>query len=195
MNKRQFLTGSALSLAAAALPSHAAKVGKAPKGPVLLTLTGALGKQNRAGFDPAFDQMLGKHKAQFSSAYGFDYAMLAALPAVTIQPTLEYDGKPHTLRGPRLSEILKAAGVSGSQLRILIQAIDGYAVAVPLEQVRQYDFIIALERDGTPLPLGGLGPLWAVYDADRIPELADKPLKERFALCPWGVYHIGVQAI
>jgi hypothetical protein len=43
------------------------------------------------------------------------------------------------------------------------------------------------------MPLGGLGPLWAVYDADRVPEMAAKPVNERFAVCPWGLYHIDVQ--
>ncbi|QDQ25155.1 molybdopterin-dependent oxidoreductase [Chitinimonas arctica] len=194
MNKRQFLSTAALGLGAAALPGHAAKPSKTPGGPVLLTLTGAVGKSNRPAFDPAFDQMLGKHKVSFERAYSFDYAMLTALPAVTIKPTLEYDGKPHILRGPRLSQVLKVAGVPDDGVRILLQAIDGYAVVVTPAQIKQYDFILATERDGLPLPLGGLGPLWAVYDADRIPELAGKPLKERFALSPWGVYHIGVQA-
>lgn len=194
MNKRQFLSTAATAGLAASLPVSAAKTA-APRGPVLLTLTGAVPKRNRPAFDPAFDQMLAKHKVQFDSAYAFDYAMMAALPAQTIRPTLEYDGKPHSLRGPRLTEVLKAAGVSNPEVRLLIQAIDGYAVVVPLAQVREFNFILALERDGQPLPLGGLGPLWAVYDADRIPSLADKPLKERFALCPWGVYHIAVQPL
>jgi hypothetical protein len=46
--------------------------------------------------------------------------------------------------------------------------------------------------DGKPMPLGGLGPLWAVYDADRVPEMAAKPLAQRFAACPWALYHIDV---
>jgi hypothetical protein len=44
--------------------------------------------------------------------------------------------------------------------------------------------------DGKPMPLGGLGPLWAVYDADRVPEMAAQPLAQRFAACPWALYHI-----
>jgi hypothetical protein len=38
-----------------------------------------------------------------------------------------------------------------------------------------------------------LGPLWAVYDADRVPEMAAQPLTARFAACPWALYHIAVQ--
>jgi hypothetical protein len=53
--------------------------------------------------------------------------------------------------------------------------------------------IVATALDGVPLGLGGLGPLWAVYDADRLPDFKDTPLKERFALCPWGLYAIDVK--
>jgi hypothetical protein len=42
------------------------------------------------------------------------------------------------------------------------------------------------------MALGGLGPLWAVYDADRFPDMAARPLNQRFGLCPWGIYHIHV---
>jgi len=52
--------------------------------------------------------------------------------------------------------------------------------------------ILATHMDGKPMGLGGLGPQWAVYDADRLAAFKDKPLKERFGLCPWGVYYIDV---
>ena len=40
--------------------------------------------------------------------------------------------------------------------------------------------------------LGGLSPLWAIIDADRIADLATRPLAERFGACPWALYHIDV---
>ena len=43
------------------------------------------------------------------------------------------------------------------------------------------------------MALGGLGPQWAVYDADVLPAFKDKPVNERFGLCPWGLYHIEVK--
>jgi hypothetical protein len=43
------------------------------------------------------------------------------------------------------------------------------------------------------MALGGLGPQWAVYDADKLPAFKDKPVKERFGQCPWGLYHIEVK--
>ena len=54
--------------------------------------------------------------------------------------------------------------------------------------------IVATSVDGVPLGIGGLGPLWAVYDADRLPDFKDRPLQQRFALCPWGLYLIEVKS-
>jgi len=89
--------------------------------------------------------------------------------------------------------VVAAAGAPTDAHNLLLRAIDGYAVAVSLADARKYRFIVATELDGRPMPLGGLGPLWAVYDADRFPEAAAKPLAARFSLCPWGLYHIEVQ--
>jgi hypothetical protein len=192
MNKRQFLTAAALS--AAALPAFAAsKTGK-QNGPTLLTLTGAITHSNRGPLDPALDQMMAKQHIQFDKALALDFTTLAALPATHIRPTLEYDNKPHALSGPTLIDVLKLAGIpTADTTTVLLRAIDGYAVKPTLADVRKYGFILATHLGGKPLPLGGLGPLWAVYDADRIPELAAKPVTDRFGLCPWGTYHIDIQ--
>jgi len=53
-----------------------------------------------------------KHGRTFDRAWEFDAAMLAHLPAPTIQPTLEYDAKAHKLSGPLLTSVLRAAGAT-----------------------------------------------------------------------------------
>lgn len=191
MDKRHFLGALA---AASALPAlHAAP--SARRGPALLTVTGAIAKANRGPFNPVADQMMHKQKLGFDKAWVFDFAAISALPAVTIRPTLEYDGKVHTLSGPLLVDVLKAAGAqTGAASKIVLRAVDGYAAVVPLAQARAQRFIVATQLDGEAMALGGLGPLWAVYDADRIPEMAAKPVAERFGSCPWALYHIEVQA-
>lgn len=87
--------------------------------------------------------------------------------------------------------MLRAAGAAANA-SVLLRAIDGYAVKAEASDLRKYRFIIASRLDGQPVALGGLGPLWAVYDADRFPDMAAKPLNQRFGLCPWGLYHIHV---
>ena len=79
-------------------------------------------------------------------------------------------------------------------LRAPLRAIDGYAAQVTAADLRKYRPILATHIDGQPLSLGGLGPLWAVYDADRFADVMAKPLPERFAWCPWAAYHVEVKA-
>lgn len=192
MDKRQFI---AATLGATALPAFAqGNAAKGLRGPALLTVTGAGVKANRGPFDPVRDQMMGKQKLTFTAAHAFDFATLAALPAVTIEPTLEYGNQKHRLRGPLLRDVLKAAGVKGEGGKLATRAIDGYAPVIPIADALKYRFIVATHLDGAPMPLGGLGPLWAVYDADRFADMAAKPIDQRFANCPWGLYHIDVQA-
>ncbi len=192
MNKRQFL-GAAAVAGALPIAGHAAQ--PSGRGPALLTVTGDISHSNRGPLDPALDQMMHKHQVTFAKAWAFDYASLLALPPVTIRPTLEYDGKPHTLRGPLLTDVLARAGATvGVRTILILRAVDGYNVELPVTQARARRFIVATHIDGNPMPLGGLGPLWAVYDADRVAEMAALPLPQRFAACPWALYHVEVKA-
>ncbi|HEY6513833.1 MAG TPA: molybdopterin-dependent oxidoreductase [Burkholderiaceae bacterium] len=194
MNKRGFLAASALG---AALPLQAgAAPARSRGGPGLLTVAGAIPRGNRGPLNPALDQLMVKHGAAFDKAWQFDAAMLARLPALTIEPTLEYDAKVHKLSGPLLGTVVEAAGVAaGAPVMLGLRALDGYTVALSLADARSYRMIVAHTLDGMPMSIGGLGPLWAVYDADRLPAFKDKPVKERFGLCPWGLYYIDVKPL
>jgi hypothetical protein len=192
MKKRHFLAGGAAAAAALPLVGQAANA-PAAKGPTLLTVTGAVSRTNRGPLDPALDQMMAKQKLAFDKAHAFDFAALAALPARTIKPTREYDGKQHPLSGPLLADVLRAAGAP-AEGKLAMRAVDGYAPTITIADARKYGFIVATHLDRAPMPLGGLGPLWAVYEADRFADMAAKPLDQRFAQCPWGLYHIEVQA-
>lgn len=193
MHKRDFL----LALGASSLASGAMANPARPRqaSPALLTVTGAIGRGNRGPLDKALDQLMVKQQLAFDRAHVFDFETLLALPSITIKPTLEYDAKPHTLRGPLLSQVVEAAGARlDTSPKLVLRAIDGYTVTLTLAQVRRYRFIIATHLDGQPMPLGGLGPLWAVFDTDRHADVMARPLAERYAQCPWGLYHLEVQA-
>lgn len=193
MKKRDFLAAALGGTTLAAAPAPAATRGTT--GPGLLTVTGAIGRGNRGPLDQALDQMMAKQQLSFERAHVFDFAALQALPAVTLKPTLEYDARAHTLRGPLLTTVLQAAGAStGDATRLVLRAVDGYTVPLTVAQARQYRFIVATHLDGRPMALGGLGPLWAVYAPEAYPEMMAKSLPERYAQCPWGLYHLEVQA-
>lgn len=200
MHKRQFLAGAALAATGAAhaqnQANNQAQGAKAAAGtaqPVLLTVGGAIAKSNRGPLDKALDQMMAKHGVRFDKAFAFDATALQRLPRVQIEPTLEYDNKKHRLAGPLLGTVLAAAGADlKAPLRLGLRAIDGYNAMLSLADAQAYRMLVATHLDGQPLALGGLGPQWAVYDADRLPVFKDKPVQERFALCPWGLYYIDV---
>jgi hypothetical protein len=192
VNKRHFLCGLSAALAAPAWARQPHPT-TAAASPVLLTITGAVGKTNRGAFDKTVDILMAKHGASFERAYALDYAAIMRLAARTITATLEYDSKSHRLRGPLLTDVLNAAGVSAASAQLHFRAVDGYSPTLSLADARKYGFIIASHADGRPLALGGLGPLWAVYSPDRFPETMAKPLPERFAACPWGVYLVDVR--
>ena len=194
MDKRRFLVAGVLG---AGIPLQARSApAVARTGPGLLTVAGAVPRSTRGPLDPALDQLMVRHGARFDKAWEFDAAMLARLPSVTIQPTLEYDAKPHKLSGPLLGSVVEAAGVAaGAPVMLTLRALDGYNVALNPADARRHRMIVATKLDGVPMSLGGLGPLWAVYDADRLADFKDKPLKERYALCPWGLYYIEVKPV
>lgn len=194
MHKRKFLGAALAAASLPALAQSSARRGGKGGGPALLTVTGERVQPNRGPFDAVRDQLFAKQKLTFTRAHAFDHRALMALPAHRIQPTLEYDNKPHVLSGPLVVDVLRAAGVTGTEGKLAMRAVDGYSPMLSIADAARLRFIVATHLDGEPMGLGGLGPLWAVYDADRFPEQAAKPVPDRFALCPWALFHIDVQA-
>lgn len=194
MNRRRFLTTTA-SGAVASLPTVGTAATTRERSPTLLTITGAIGKTNRPPFDPARDILMGKHGVKFDKAYAIDYPTLAGLPSKRMNVTLEYDRKRHEVGGPLLADVLALASAATTDATVLnMRAVDGYAPTLSVGDARRYQYIVALRLDGQPLALGGLGPLWAIYEADRFPEIAAKPVDQRFATCPWAMYHVEVKS-
>jgi hypothetical protein len=194
MKKRQFLVATA---AAGLIPAVAPAFASPSKGgPTVLTVGGSITRTNRGPVDKVLDQLMARHGVEFAKAFTFDAAALQQLPRIDIRPTLEYDNERHKLTGPLLTTVLHEAGVdTKAEVRIGLRAIDGYNVVVSLAQIHSYRMIIATHADDQALALGGLGPQWAVHEADALAAFKDKPLKERFALCPWGLYYIDVASI
>jgi len=192
MHKRQFLTqlGLAGMLPAGAALAHAPDTPQ----PTLLTVSGAIERANRGPLNPVTDLLAAKQGVQFNQARTFDARALQRLPSVSISPTVEYDGRRHTLEGPLITEVLASAGLApGRKATLVLRAVDGYNATLTAADAARYGMIVALRMDGVPLSVGGLGPQWAVYEADNIPEFKSRPVNERFTLAPWGLYLIEVK--
>ncbi|PRC92714.1 molybdopterin-dependent oxidoreductase [Solimicrobium silvestre] len=196
MEKRQFLS-SGLVLGTLLIPTlkEASATIQNASAQIILTITGDIKHVNRDKSDVVKDQLMHKQGVHFERAYTFALSDLENLRAKTISPTLEYDARIHQLSGPRLMDVLELVGVNKTKhSSIIFHGIDGYSPEISLALAEKYDYILATKLDGQLLSVGGFGPLFAIYDADRLTEIAQKPLNQRFDKCPWGLYCIEVVA-
>jgi hypothetical protein len=158
----------------------------APSGPVILTVSGAIGKANRGPVDPFRDRLLNYHDITFDKAMAFTRADLVKLGmhAITVSYP-EWPG-PHRFEGPLLRDVLAQAGVASGSLHPL--GLDGYSAEIPFADLNRYDVILALKMDGHWLGTGGLGPAWILYPYDDVPALHGQDDSKWV----WGVFHIAV---
>lgn len=155
-------------------------------GPVLVTITGAVENVNRGAVDPALDKLFVFNDVVFEKAMEFDTGTLDALPQTTIHADFPKGGAIVEFTGPLMADVLAAAGAEGQT--VTIQAIDGYAVEIPVEDMIAKGAVLALARDGKPLSIGGFGPTQVVFPrADRA-DLAEMPDD----WWVWQIFHIAV---
>ena len=130
-------------------------------GPVVLTVAGNITETNRSAFSEGEDAFLGYHEKSFAKAAEFDLAMLESLGLQEVVIDLDGWPKPMTLQGPRLADVLAAAGAAGRDITVV--ALDGFGSEISAEDIAADDWIVGLKRDGRALGIGQRGPLWVVY--------------------------------
>lgn len=167
-------------LAAAAVPALA-------DGPVVLTVSGKIANPNRGALDPEHDKLLDVNAVSFEKARSFDLAALTALEQVEVPTDFPMGGPTVTFSGPALEDVLEAAGAEGDTL--LIQAIDGYTIEVPVEEAVAKGAVLALSRDGRAFGIGDFGPTQVVFPRGERADLAD--MVDDWWI--WQIYHIGVE--
>lgn len=150
---------SALALVSAALLPATTWALDAPKGKVVLTVSGKLGETNRAG------------KAVF------DMAMLEALPQKTFTTMTPWEKTPVKFTGPLLRDVLAAVKAKGTTLKAV--ALNDYKIAIPLDDTSKFDMVLAHRMNDQPIPVRTKGPLFVVYPFDSNPALQNAVYYER----------------
>ena len=158
-----------------------------PTGPVLLTVTGAVENANRGAYDPDTDKFFEFNDVDFAKAKQFDFDALSSLETVKIKADFPKGGDIHEYEGPLLSDVLAAAGADGQT--VTIQALDGYAVEMQLDEAVAQGAVVALKRNGAPLSIGGFGPTHVVFPRAERDDLADMPDDNWI----WSIFHIKVE--
>ncbi|WP_210251015.1 oxidoreductase [Microvirga thermotolerans] len=131
----------------------------APRGAVILTVSGAIEATNGAG------------QARF------DREMLEALGMASFRTTSAWSDGAQLYEGIPLRAVLDRVGARGS--RIIASALNGYEIAIPSEDLK-FPLLLATKVDGRVLTLRDKGPLWIVYPRDDYPELADVRYESRW---------------
>ena len=99
----------------------------------------------------------------------FDREMLEALGTVSFETTTPWDKERVRFEGVPLGRLLDRLGASGT--RLVAVALNDYSAELPVEDVRRYEVILALRRNGEYMPVQNRGPLFIVYNFDSDPEL------------------------
>lgn len=100
----------------------------------------------------------------------YDKAALEKLPQRTIRTENDFvDGKV-AFRGPELLVVVQnAGGNDASEVEVI--AADGYAIAIPVEELERYHPVLAMTADGQPIDHDMYGNLWLIYPMSDFPEL------------------------
>ena len=155
-----------------------------PEGAVVLTVTGNIAHTNRDPFVKKRDSFIAFHERSFTKAAEFDRAMLDDLG--THRAYIEFDGwaEPVTFQGPRLADVLKAVGWTGSKITTL--ALDGFGTEIAKKDIDAHNWILATRGNGKPFGIGQRGPLWLVFDPP-----GDRPATaEEEGKWPWAIFLI-----
>lgn len=159
MEKSIFVRGLLALALACGLHHASAQTLPAPKGAVVLTVSGKVGNTNQAG------QAL------------LDMAMIEALPQQSFSTQTPWHKSPIVFSGPLLRDVFKLLKVDGDTIRAT--ALNDYQVRIPMEDARRFDMVLAWRMNGEPMPVRTHGPLFIVYPFDSSPQLRSVRYYER----------------
>lgn len=152
-------------------------------GPVILVVTG-VDEAHRGSRPVAYEGLFAIYGIEVQSARGFTRPELMAISWRQVRADFPVGSPDRVFDGPRLSDVLRVAGLEGASVRLT--SFDGYEAEVPAEMIARYEPILALRVNGEPLATGGLGPVMLVWPRRSQGTLADM----NDDLWPWGVFAI-----
>ncbi len=114
---------------------------------------------------------------------------LLALPQTTVVTKNDYVDTAATFQGPRLRAVLEPLNVAPDATLKMV-ALNDFSSNVPAVDAFDYDVILAVLRDGEPMPVRDKGPIWVIYPMDDHAELQDNSINGRLV---WQLKNISVE--
>jgi hypothetical protein len=152
MLHRMIPLGFALMLPIAASAALVEKrLGAAPVGPVILTVSGNI---EGVGSGPVVR---------------LDRAMLESLGVTKLKTSTAWTTGESEFEGVLARDLLEAVGAEGTV--VIATALNDYVASIPLRELYDYPVLLAFRMDGRNLELRDKGPIWIVYPRDQYKEL------------------------
>jgi hypothetical protein len=117
----------------------------APKGDVVLTVSGDIGSANKG------------RKLEL------DLASLEKMRQVRLEAAEPFLKRRVTFEGVLLSDLLKVAGVPDSASKVSLTALDDYKVDFKVADIRSSQMLLATKADGKHMPVDRSGPIRIVF--------------------------------
>lgn len=106
----------------------------------------------------------GAVSAPTESGFALDMEGLKSLPTVSFRTSTIWTEGVLEFTGVPLKALVEQAGGAGSV--VVAEALNGYAVDIPLEALEENAPIVAYLIDGQPFSRRDKGPLWVVFPYD-----------------------------
>ena len=117
----------------------------APKGEVVLTVTGDIGTANKG------------------RTLELDLASLEKMRQVRVETAEPFLKRRVTFEGVLLSDLLAVAGIPDSASKVSLTALDDYKVDFKVADVRSSQMLLATKADGKHMPVDRSGPIRIVF--------------------------------
>ncbi|MDX1737680.1 MAG: molybdopterin-dependent oxidoreductase [Alphaproteobacteria bacterium] len=119
----------------------------------------------------------------------FDLAMLQRYRINSFVTHTPWSDSSYRFKGVSLAEILSELGVR-DDAKLRVMALDGYEALVPMKDILPFDPILAFSRNNVPLTRRDRGPLWLVYNRDKLEETKDPRFDSYWV---WQIYKMDVE--
>jgi hypothetical protein len=130
-----------------------------PAGEIVLTVTGDIGRTNRAG------------------AAVFDLAALDRLPQKSFVTSTIWTDRPHRYSGVLLADLLDHVAAGGRSVEAI--ALNDYRASLPLSEITDEAPLLAYRIDGTAMSVRDKGPIWVIYPFDADPAYRTEAIYSR----------------
>jgi hypothetical protein len=139
----------------------------APKGDVLLTISGAITATNAQG------------------ELQLDQDQLAAIAQTSFTTSTTWTAGTPAFQGVLMKDLIAAVGATGTT--ITLRAVNDYEITIPMADVKDDAPLLAYLMDGQTMSLRDKGPVWMVYPYDAS---ADYRTEETYARSIWQLTEI-----